>query len=178
MAAADAILDQIQSLADSPTNARSLMVGVYDRGVKTVDGQAYRQRLFSGLHAFSCGRNVSTPLRISANYGTVSLGLLLDIEPLDMPVLTRVHCVTHMDGRWKGCAMIQRIAFTGCLGSLLNYSLLSLSHPIRLDTHRRRKCESWQIMDALMRYIKDGIWEDKGKPIDNTKNTAIIWYNL
>ena len=77
--------------------------------------------------------------------------------------------------------MIQRITFIGFQGSLLNCILLLLSHSLHSDIHRRRQCGSWQIMYA--KSYTDAVYkrrylEDEEQPINNTNNTAIIWYSL
>ncbi len=77
-AAAQVILSQIQILASPPTSARSfLLTDVYGRGVHTPSGEAYKQTIFSGLHGFYLGRNISAPIRIAfADFSRIWDGVL------------------------------------------------------------------------------------------------------
>ncbi|KII86154.1 carbohydrate esterase family 16 protein [Plicaturopsis crispa FD-325 SS-3] len=51
--AAQAILNQISILSSAPTNARAFLItDVYGRGAHSAAGEAYKQSIFDGLHAF------------------------------------------------------------------------------------------------------------------------------
>lgn len=71
--AAQVIIDQIQILASPPTNARSFLVtDVYGRGVHTPAGEAYKQKIFEGLHSFHEGTANGTAAKLNVAFADFS----------------------------------------------------------------------------------------------------------
>ena len=73
--AAQVLIDQIKVLASPPTNGRSFLVtDVYGRGVHTIAGDAYVQRIFDGLIDLHRG---SPPLNVAfADFSRIWDGVL------------------------------------------------------------------------------------------------------
>ncbi|EGN93505.1 carbohydrate esterase family 16 protein [Serpula lacrymans var. lacrymans S7.3] len=73
--AAHDLLNQMQILSSSPTNARNFLVtDVYGRGTTNADGQAWLQSIFDGLTAF---HSATPPLNVAfANFARIWDGVL------------------------------------------------------------------------------------------------------
>ncbi|KAG6844804.1 hypothetical protein H0H87_003630 [Tephrocybe sp. NHM501043] len=75
--AAQALLNQIELLANPPTNARNFMVlDVYGRGTTVPSGEAFKQTVYNGLNNFHT-RKSGTRLNVSyINFSTIWNGVL------------------------------------------------------------------------------------------------------